>query len=305
VLPHIWKWDDVYGMLKRAGEVMNLDDAGRRTLRLINPGLKDRHFTTHTIHLSIQYVKPGEHAGAHRHTMAAFRFVIMGHGAYTTVNGRQCVMEEGDLILTPQMTWHDHSGGEDGAIVWLDGLDFPLVQSLNQLVFESYGKPVQAIQQSSEQVAPLFRYPRPAGACAGDFFHYKWPDTEAALRARVKSSPAPDPFDGYPVEFRNPATGGPTLPTLQCALQLLKPGQETQVHRHTSTVIYHAFKGRGSTLVGDRRYDWARGDSFVVPVWYAHGHRNGSAKDDAMLFSVSDGPVLKSLGLYREEGLKT
>ena len=90
------------------------------------------------------------------------------------------------------------------------------------------------------------------------------------------------------------------MPTIQCALSLLRPNQETEAHRHTSTVIYNAFRGRGSTFVGQERFDWEAGDSFVVPLWYPHRHVNGAA-EEAILFSMSDAPVLKSLQLYREE----
>lgn len=303
VLPCLWKWSDIYQMLERAGGVVSLDRTDRRTLRLINPGMKDRHFTSQTLQLSIQYVKPGEYARTHRHTMAALRFVVMGHGAYTTVNGQQCVMEEGDLILTPQMTWHDHSGGADKPIVWLDGLDFPLVQALHQLVFEPYDKPTQEIQYNSEQAPPLSGNARPAAPLMPEFFHYKWRDTSLNLRTLVDSGSLPDPYDGHLLEFRNPVTGGPTMPTIQCALQLLRPGQETEAHRHTSTVIYHAFRGKGSTLIGEQRFDWQQGDTFIVPVWYAHNHANGSSSEEAILFSISDVPVLKALGLYREEAI--
>ena len=301
VQPYLWKWSDVHAMLMRAGEVVSLEDSERRTLRLLNPGLKDQRFTSHTLQLSIQYVKPGEHARAHRHTMSALRFVIMGHGAFTTVNGQKCKMDEGDLILTPQLTWHDHSGGTDEPIIWLDGLDFPLVQALHQLVFESYDKPTQPIQYDSEQVGPLYGYTRPTVPPTVEFFHYKWRDTNQTLRTLVDSGNSPDLFDGYLLEFRNPATGGPTMPTVQCALQLLRPGQKTEIHRHTSTAIYHAFRGGGTTLIGEKRFDWEQGDTFVVPVWHAHGHSNRSSSQEAILFSMSDSPVLRSLNLYREE----
>jgi gentisate 1,2-dioxygenase len=59
----------------------------------------------------------------------------------------------------------------------------------------------------------------------------------------------------------NPATGGPTLPTMACALTLLPPGHETRAHRRTSSVIYHAFRGSGTTYVGDERFDWGLGDT--------------------------------------------
>ncbi len=103
VQPCLWKWQDVYDSLVRAGEVISLEHSERRVVRLVNPGLDRTHaFATHTIQVSFQYVKPGENARAHRHTPAALRFVIQGNGAYTTVNGQQCVMEPGDLILTPE-----------------------------------------------------------------------------------------------------------------------------------------------------------------------------------------------------------
>jgi gentisate 1,2-dioxygenase len=38
-----------------------------------------------------------------------------------------------------------------------------------------------------------------------------------------------------------------------------------------------------------------------VPLWYQHSHLNRSAFDEAILFSMSDAPVLKALDLYREE----
>jgi gentisate 1,2-dioxygenase len=294
----LWKWKEVYESLMRAGEVVNLEQAERRTVRLLNPALRERQATTHTIHFSFQYVKTGEHARPHRHTAAAYRFILKGSGAYTTVNGQKCVMEEGDLILTPQLTWHDHTNDSGKPIIWLDGLDIPLVQSLQQLLFEPYPENAQAIQKTSEEVA----LGQPIGTSAAEFFHYKWSDTYRRLNVLVDAT-APDRFDGYLFEYRNPATGGPTMPTIQCALSLLRPNQETEAHRHTSTVIYHAFRGSGSSFVGDERFDWEAGDSFVVPLWYPHRHANRAASEEAILFSMSDAPVLKSLNLYREEAV--
>jgi gentisate 1,2-dioxygenase len=300
VQPCLWKWRDVYGSLMRAGDVVAMDQAERRTVRLLNPALSDRQATTHTIQCSFQYVKSGEHARPHRHTAAAFRFILNGSGAYTTVNGQKCVMEEGDLILTPQLTWHDHTNDSGKPIIWLDGLDIPLVQSLQQLLFEPYPAKAQPIEKNSEEVTAFYGYARPSVAPAATFFHYRWSDTQRSLKA-ISATASPDRFDGHLLEFRNPLTGGATMPTIQCALNLLGPGEETQGHRHTSTVIYHVFRGRGASFVGDQRFDWEQGDSFVVPLWYPHRHLNPSVSEDAILFSMSDAPVLKSLELYREE----
>jgi gentisate 1,2-dioxygenase len=301
VQPHLWKWKDVYESLMRAGEVVSMEHAERRTVRLLNPALKDRQATTHTIHCSFQYVKSGEHARTHRHTAAAFRLILRGSGAYTTVNGQKCLMEEGDVILTPQLSWHDHTNDSGKPIIWLDGLDIPLTQSLHQLLFEPYPQEAQAIETTSDNVAPFYDA-RSGKAPAANFSHYRWSDNRRSLTALVDTA-SPDPFDGYLLDLRNPVTGGPTMPTIQCALQLLRPNQETAPHRHTSTVIYHAFRGRGSSYIGDACFDWEDGDSFVVPLWYLHRHANRSSSDDAILFSMSDAPALKSLDLYREEAV--
>ena len=303
VEPCLWKWADVHESLLRAGEVISLENSERRVVRLVNPGLDRRHaFATHTLQISFQYVKPGENARAHRHTPAALRFVIQGNGAYTTVNGQQCVMEPGDLILTPKLTWHDHSNESNEPILWLDGLDFPLITALHQVMQERYPERRQPIERSSEEVMGQVGSWVRHGLPLADFFHYKWRDTEPALRALTKSPAARDRFDGFVLEYRNPLTNGPTMTTVQCAVQLLSPNDETEAHRHTTTVIYHAFRGKGTTQIGESVFEWEQGDSFVVPVWYSHRHMNRSSADDAILFSMSDAPVLKALDLYREEG---
>ncbi|HVO94016.1 MAG TPA: cupin domain-containing protein [Terriglobales bacterium] len=302
VEPCLWKWMDVHGSLVRAGEVISLENSERRVVRLVNPGLdRQRAFATHTLQISFQYVKPGENARAHRHTPAALRFVVQGNGAYTTVNGQQCVMEPGDLILTPKLTWHDHSNDSAEPMIWLDGLDFPLVGALHQVMQERYPERRQPIEKSSEEVIGQLGSSIRHGLPLADFFHYKWRDTEQSLRALAASEAAKDRFDGYLLEYRNPLTGGATMTSIQCTVQLLPAKVETESHRHTSTAIYHVFCGKGATQIGDKTFEWEQGDSFVVPLWHPHRHINRSPSDDAILFSMSDAPVLKALDLYREE----
>jgi gentisate 1,2-dioxygenase len=42
-------------------------------------------------------------------------------------------------------------------------------------------------------------------------------------------------------------------------------------------------------------------DIFCVPSWAWHEHANASATEDAVLFCLSDLPVMRALGLYREQ----
>jgi gentisate 1,2-dioxygenase len=126
VKPHLWKGKDVLEALNRAGELITTGEAGRRTIQMRNPGLAAG--MTNTVHISVQLVKPGEIAAAHRHTAAAIRFIVKGTpNAYTIVEGERFPMLEGDFITTPNWTWHDHFNNSDEPVMWLDGLDVRLV----------------------------------------------------------------------------------------------------------------------------------------------------------------------------------
>jgi gentisate 1,2-dioxygenase len=65
--------------------------------------------------------------------------------------------------------------------------------------------------------------------------------------------------------------------------------------------MYQAAKGEGYSIISGRRFDWKEKDIFCVPSWTVHEHANLSGSEDACLFSFNDLPVMRSLGLYREE----
>jgi gentisate 1,2-dioxygenase len=87
---------------------------------------------------------------------------------------------------------------------------------------------------------------------------------------------------------------------MACEIQMIRPGEKGRAHRHTYTVVYHAFRGGGTTWIGDQRFDWEQGDSFVVPLWSWHAHENNS-HEPAILFSINDRPAIEALGFFREE----
>ena len=83
-------------------------------------------------------------------------------------------------------------------------------------------------------------------------------------------------------------------------MKKIKPGKESQAPRHTSTALYHVFRGRGRTRVGEGYLEWEKGDSFVIPLWQWHSHES-DGREEAVLFSINDRPIMESLELYREE----
>ena len=302
VEPFAWRWSDAQPLVLRSGDIVTPDrDVERRVLRLANPGLD--HGTTHTISAALQLLLPGENAPAHRHTPTAIRWVLQGTGAYTTVEGDKCYMEPGDLVLTPSWTWHDHNNEGDGPMIWLDGLDTPLVNNLEATFYEQFPEDQQPIVGTGESerkyasgaLRPAWEDPN---IPYSPLWHYKWERTHAALQSLAEVDCSP--FDDVAMEFSDPATGGPVLRTMACWIQMIRPGVNTKAHRHTSSAVYQVFRGQGHSVINGQRFDWGEGDFLVVPSWSWHEHANDT-DDEAILFSIQDIPVMKSLSLYREE----
>lgn len=299
VPPHLWRWADIRRLLLRAGEIRALDGgAGRRTVRLCLPGL-DQKWATRTIHASFQLVKPGETAEAHRHSLAALRFVVEGRGGHTTVEGEKFIMEPRDLVLTPQNTWHDHGNESDEAMIWIDGHDAPLTLGLNAAFFERFSEPTQPILHDDQFMRRRTGALRPRGIdrrAEGCPYIYKWRDAEDALAAMEASDW--DPYEGFALDYVDPIGGGSTLPTIACRLQRLPSGNATLRQRETSSRIYHVVQGSGRTVAQEKTLAWQAGDTFVIPGWSWSRHQ---AEEDAILFVMSDEPVLRATCLYRRE----
>ena len=122
-----WDYDSVRPFLMESGTLITAKEAVRRVLILENPGLRGTACITPTLYAGLQLILPGEVAPSHRHTQSALRFIVEGEGAYTAVDGERTIMHEGDFVITPTWTWHDHGNDSSKPMVWLDGLDIPLV----------------------------------------------------------------------------------------------------------------------------------------------------------------------------------
>jgi gentisate 1,2-dioxygenase len=296
---HLWRWADVEPLIARSCKALPESFTARRALAFKNPALP--RCTAQTIQMSVQVIRPHEIAWAHRHSIAAIRFVILGNSnLYTVVDGIACTMEDNDLVLTPSWTWHDHHNDSDEVALWLDVLDVPLVATLHQGFYEEFGESSQPIRNRPESGNPGLRtaWDGESGASLANC-RYPWRETEATLRSfdGVQGSP----HDGIILDYINRATLGPTLPTLNCQIQRLAPGFSGLPHRHTTSAVYFVVRGEGVTEAGDSEMRWSARDCFVVPNWTWHRHVNRSAKEEAILFSVNDAPVMRALGLYRSE----
>ena len=131
---------------------------------------------------------------------------------------------------------------------------------------------------------------------------YRWSEVEPAL-TRLAAMETTSSYDGVAIEYAGP-NNGHALRTMGCWMQMLQPSEHTAAHRHTHSSVYHVYKGRGHTVIDGQRFDWKKGDCFVIPSWAWHEHVN-DAGDSAYLFSMNDIPIMEAFDLQREEAFTT
>ena len=298
-----WDYDAVVRpQLMRAGQLISAKQAERRVLILENPGLRGKASITHTLYAGLQLILPGEIAPAHRHSQSALRFIVEGSGAYTAVGGERTIMQPGDFVLTPNWRWHDHGNDSDGPMVWLDGLDIPIVAFLDAGFAETGNSETQTLSRPTgdsearyaSNLLPVDWKPESGNS---PILNYPYGRSREALEALSRNGPA-DPCHGYKLRYVNPANGGAPMPTIGAFIQLLPSSLRTARYRSTDSTVYSVVEGIGESTIGGRRIRWKPRDIFVAPSWHWQEHL---ASDDAVLFSFSDRPVQQALGLWREE----
>jgi gentisate 1,2-dioxygenase len=300
-VPAVWHYRDVRPFLMQSGSLITAQEATRRVLMLMNPGLGGQASITGSLFAGLQLIMPGEVAPAHRHTASALRFIIEGRGAYTAVDGERTTMAPGDFVITPSWTWHDHGNDTDEPMVWLDGLDVQIVNLLNASFAEGYPDDTQPIARPEgdsfarygNNLLPIDWKPE---VKTSPVFNYPYARTREALATLAKNG-APDPYHAHKLRYVNPASGEFAMPTIATFVQLLPAGFASLPYRATDGTVFVCVEGEGQTRVGDTVLPWARHDIFVVPSWASHTHHAGS---EAVLFSFSDRAVQEKLGLWRE-----
>lgn len=300
--PHLWEFAAIREHMIEAGRLITAKEAERRVLILENPGLRGQSKVTTSLYAGIQMVIPGDIAPAHRHSQSALRFVLEGKGAFTTVDGERTLMQPGDFVITPSMTWHDHGNETTEPMFWLDGLDIPLVQFLDASFAEGAQEDQQTVARPAgdsfarygHNLLPVDARPR---SRTSPIFNYPYHYTREALE-QARRSQDWDPCHGLKLKFSNPETGDFAMPTIGTFIQLLPKGFATARYRATDATVFTAIEGRGRTRVGDQTFTWGPRDLFVVPSWHWVTHE---ADEDAVLFSFSDRPVQQKLDLFRED----
>lgn len=304
-VPFHWSLADIRPVGMRAQELVPIDRGGdRRVLALANPGLGGAPFAVNSLWAAYQFLGPHELAPAHRHSPAALRFIVEGGGVWTLVDGDPIHMGRGDLILTPSWCFHEHHNPGSDPMVWLDVLDLPIVSFLDGVFFEEGPS-----EEVDAKVDPESRAERVFGAGSGllpvdseatapgghsPLLVYRWAQTDSALKMSLADGDQPV----AKIRYTDPTTGADVMPTIRCEMWRVEAGSESSVERQTGGRVVSVLNGNGRATVGDQTFELAPGDVYVVPSWHAHSLQAGEELD---VFVSSDAPVLKALGIYREQ----
>lgn len=299
-VPCHWNWAAARARLMQAGELITAQEAERRVLVLENPGLRGASAITHSLYAGLQLILPGEIAPAHRHTATAVRLILEGEGAYTSVDGERTPMHVGDFVITPSWTFHDHGNPGNVPVIWLDGLDVPIIQLFDAGFSEHASAQAQPSARATDD--SLARYAgnllpvdyRPGQA--NPLFRYPYEQTRSTLQRLYANGPV-HPIHGIKMRFAHPGTGGWPTPTMGGFMQLLPQRFAGEVSRSTDAMVFCVLEGSGHTQIGNTRIDWAPRDVFMVPSWVPVRH---FADAEAVLFSMSDRPAQQALGFWRE-----
>ena len=90
----------------------------------------------------------------------------------------------------------------------------------------------------------------------------------------------------------------PDMPTIGLSMERLEAGAKTRRQRCIANRVFVAVEGSGETIVGDKKFQWRRGDTVAVPIWNWFEHR---ASADSQLFHMSDEPLMRFAKYYRCE----
>jgi gentisate 1,2-dioxygenase len=186
-------------------------------------------------------------------------------------------------------------------VVWLDGLDVPMVSFFDSSFLERYPEATQpVVRPEGDTQARYGANLLPLGyeqqSLTTPLFCYSYARTRAALE-ELRNGDC-HPCHGLKLQYANPATGGYPMPTIGAFVQLLPAGFRGGSYRATDGTVYSVVEGRGRSHVAGKLIEWEEKDTFVVPSWAPVRHETDA---DAVLFSFSDRPAQKALGLWREQ----
>jgi gentisate 1,2-dioxygenase len=315
--PCHWRHSETRRRLFALSGILTTEEAERRNINFVNPALKDfmPAATLPTLRGGIQLLLPGEKAYTHRHTANAFRTVLEApaEGAYTVVEGTRIPMHPGDLVLTPNWTWHGHHNEGNSHAIWYDGLDVLMAYWIGGVFFQEYeevsGQAYHPVKRDVNALLSTYgpgmvnrdaMLPDHIPSSDNTLLYYPYSKVRKLLQG-LSEAGSGNPRDGVLLEYVNPLTGGPAFPSMSNSVRLINGKTSLDAWHRTENVIFITLEGSVTfTLPNDVKYVTERHDVVAIPSWVPYGVSNSDTAP-AVLFSQSDRPLFEKLEFYREQ----
>jgi len=82
----------------------------------------------------------------------------------------------------------------------------------------------------------------------------------------------------------------------------IPPGKRSGAHRHIYEETNHILSGEGYSIIEDRRYEWNKGDTLVIPVFAWHQHFN-TGRETARFLVHSNRVAMENTGyIHTQQG---
>ncbi|MDR0359076.1 MAG: cupin domain-containing protein [bacterium] len=224
---------------------------------------------TKMIDARVMELDAGQATSTHRHAHDAVIFVLQGRGT-TIIDGERVEWEPWDVLHTPAWSWHAHMAAEPARLLAVT--DAPLLRALHLERVEDAG--------AAERGLELL----PAGGQETDGSLYE-EELRASERAEVARAEARRITRWREVTLRLSPKGTRTAllvdrslgfdtSGISLALFEIPPGKAQSKHRHPGEAILYIVRGRGYSVIEDRRYEWGTGDAVLVNQYVWHQHFN-------------------------------
>jgi len=191
----------------------------------------------------------------------------------TVVEGKRCPMHPGDIIFTPNWTWHEHVNEGTDRALFIDVLDVPLHRYLKDAFYESGPAKDLPAQLPDSAFAAAMMLPDVDNDQRKPFspvFRYAWSTAVAALEQ------VPAAADGSrKLRYVNPLTGESAMELIDVFLLGLAKDRSTKAMRSTSNALCIVAEGAGTSQIGDEIFVWRRTTS--SPFRTGNGRRIASA----------------------------
>ena len=169
--------------------------------------------------------------------------MLDGEGAYTAVEGEKSIMSPGDFVITANWAPHDHGNNSKKPMMWLDVLDFPMVNLFETSFAEHFHDKTQTTaREDGDSLAFYGSGVLPDGVAVEmkqrtPVINYTYARTRPILE-RLKKAGDIDKRHGARVRYANPITGGWVLPTMGAYLALLPKGFKGEPYRSTDGTVF-------------------------------------------------------------------